>query len=199
MRVFNKRAVFAIILGIGIHGFAEPLKAATMQMNMHMSFADPASTGGGGSGGSGGSGGGFGLGSQGSSSPPNTPPLITIDTFGGTYISKEDSLTSFNSEEQDTGESRIISFNGPNDQIMNFLTLAYNDYKGSGGVIPVKAICSLSRNSKHDDNCDGLYRTIKQDRNTLYLAMDTSSFASLAPSASEYSGLSALDLCAVYQ
>jgi hypothetical protein len=168
--VFNWRLVLALI--VGVFGSTQPLSAATQTVSANIAFANPLQVS--------------------SSKEINLPVLITINTFGSLWIDRQQVAENASDQHHDS-----INFTGPNDQLMNFLTLAYSEDASIGGMVPIKSICSL--NGKDEGGCDKLYGSIQNDEKSLYSGMDTVFLTSLAPSASKNSKLSFFDLCAVYQ
>lgn len=179
--MFTRRVLLAIALSIGISG---SVQAATVSMTSHIAFEGSASAINNSNHSSGSSATHALLLAQ--TSPPNpahVPLLITVSVMGNSWIDR--------TQLEDRDKYRAISFDGPDNQIMNFLTLAAND---GNDVIPVKAICSLGTR-----DCEKLYGAIKKDPTTLYVATQTEPLGSLAPSSSKNNGLQSFDLCAVYQ
>ncbi len=120
------------------------------------------------------------------------PVLITINTFGSVWIDRHQSALDMASDQRHDS----INFTGPNNQLMNFLTLAYSG-QSSGKMVPIESVCSLG--GKNGEGCNKLYGSIQNDKKAMYTGMDTVFLTNLAPSASKNNKLSIFDLCAVYQ
>jgi hypothetical protein len=173
--VFSRLLLVALVFA-GVLGITHPLQAATTTVTSNIAFANPL---------------------QVSSSPEiHLPVLIRINNFGSVWMDKSQMVASSDQRHD------FVDFTGPEDQIMNFLTLAYSD-GAMGKMVPIKSVCSIksgqSTDGKGGESCDKLYGSLQNDKETLYTGMDTVFLTSLTPSASKNNKLSFFDLCAVYQ
>jgi hypothetical protein len=170
--VLGWRVLMAVILA-GVLNTPHSLYAATASVTANIEFAEPLQ---------------FSTNSSGSRNL-SLPLLITVNNFGSVWIDRSSALGA-REEEHDS-----VKFMGPNNQVMNFLTLAYND--GVGAMTPISSICSEQGGS--EEGCGKLYGSLQKEQKNLYSNMDTVFLTNLAPSASKNSRLSLFDLCAVYQ
>lgn len=154
--------------------FAQPVQAATQSMNANIAFADPLEVS--------------------STQDLRLPVLITINTFGSVWVDRQQTRPG---EEGSDQRHDSVNFKGPDDQLMNFLTLAYGNDSQSGRMVPIKSVCSLD--SGGDGSCAKIYGSIQSDKKNMYTGMDTIFLTNLNPSANKINGLSIFDLCAVYQ